>query len=85
MTVFDIIKQYLENNSIDGLVTEVCGCHTDDLAPCGDGPYHDCERAKVLKVNEDRRITNPFTGEVINCWAYDPGDDYFVPYPPLEN
>jgi hypothetical protein len=49
MTVFDIIKKYLRDNGMAGLVqTETeCGCSVDDLSPCTDGPCPDCEPARI--------------------------------------
>jgi len=35
MTVFEIVKQYLEEHGYDGLCSDFCGCELDDLAPCG--------------------------------------------------
>jgi hypothetical protein len=37
MDVKEIVKEYLEKNSFDGLCTEDCGCRNDDLMPCGEG------------------------------------------------
>ena len=56
MNAREIIKQYLAVNKYDGLChcdTE-CGCGLDDFAPCGDGPYPDCEpaNARLLKADE---------------------------------
>jgi hypothetical protein len=37
MNVADIVKQYLEQNDLDGLFNEdaECACQRDDLGPCG--------------------------------------------------
>jgi hypothetical protein len=45
MTVREIIKEYLDKNGFDGLCNDDCGCGTDDLAPCLDGPKLDCNPA----------------------------------------
>ena len=35
MTVLEIVKEYLEKNGFDGLVSPGdCGCELSDLAPC---------------------------------------------------
>jgi len=36
-TIKDIVREYLETNGYDGLCTQGCGCHLDDLFPCCDG------------------------------------------------
>lgn len=33
-----MVRAYLIQHGYDGLYTEDCGCHVDDLAPCGDMP-----------------------------------------------
>lgn len=43
MTVKEIVKEYLEENGYDGLCTDNCGCHKDDLFSCGEGCGVDCE------------------------------------------
>lgn len=41
MTAKEIVAKYLTDNGYDGLCTELCGCLTEDLAPCGCG-VDDC-------------------------------------------
>jgi len=38
MTVLEIVRKYLEQESYDGLCAPYgeCGCKRDDLAPCGE-------------------------------------------------
>ena len=79
MNVHEMVKLYIRQQGMDGLCNGVCGCGLDDFAPCGDGPYSDCEMArKVTKLNSGD-LQHPITGEVIHCPDADPGDDIFVP------
>lgn len=45
MNVHNIVVEYLAKNHYDGLCTEDCGCGVKDLAPCGDGPFPECQPA----------------------------------------
>ena len=61
-----IIKIYLEEKGYDGLChreTE-CGCGLDDFAPCGDGPYPDCETANARPLGEGEYIADCGTGDI---------------------
>lgn len=65
MKTKDIVINYLRNHGYDGLChreTE-CGCGLDDFAPCGDGPYHDCETAKARKLKDDEYIGDGGPGD----------------------
>ncbi len=47
MTVLNIVRHFIRNEGYDGLCFTDCGCSVDDLAPCDEGPFHDC----VVAVN----------------------------------
>lgn len=42
MTVKEIVEQYLETNSYDGLCGDGCGCKVDDLMPCDEANVTSC-------------------------------------------
>jgi hypothetical protein len=42
-TVREMVEEYLREYGFGGLCGEDCGCQLSDLAPCGDGPFPDCE------------------------------------------
>lgn len=65
--------------NVDGLCNEECGCGLDDFAPCGDGPYPDCEAAIKLIVNEDGYCIDPQDNKTVHCSEAQPGDSIFVP------
>lgn len=62
-----IIKEYLRQHNYDGLAGDECGCSIDDLAPCSDGPYKDCQPARLsgcggckkVRDEADENIDNP--------------------------
>ena len=41
-TVAEIVREWLEQRSYDGLFNDDCGCQLSDLMPCG-YPQPDCE------------------------------------------
>ena len=44
MTVKDIVREYLDAYSYDGLFDDDCGCEVDDLMPCDAcEPIEHCE------------------------------------------
>ena len=54
MTVFEIVKEYLETNGFDGLCGDECGCGIDDFMPCCEVSVGSCEPGyKVLCKPED--------------------------------
>jgi len=69
MDVKEIVKTWLKDNDFDGLCNEDCGCGIDDFAPCGDGPYPDCEAAISRVLGDDEYVGD--------CG---PGDIWFEPY-----
>ena len=78
MDVRTIVKLHVQRHGMDGLCNEDCGCGLDDFAPCGDGPYPDCEVARKLVKPENGDLVHPITNEVIHCPDADPGDDIYV-------
>ncbi len=52
MNVHDIVKKYLEDNGYDGLCTDECGCHIDDLMPCCQEGIISCEPGYAMSVEE---------------------------------
>ncbi len=54
MTVKEIVIEYLKANGYDGLCREECGCGLNDLCPCDDNPYFDCEPAYHHEATADR-------------------------------
>ena len=69
MKAIDIIKLWLQENGFDGLCSEDCGCGIDDFAPCSDGPFPDCESAKLKRVKKGTYIAGD----------YRPGDLVYMP------
>lgn len=56
MTVMEIIDAYLICHGFGGLCNphNECGCEISDLAPCSEGPQHDCLPGyKVVCTEED--------------------------------
>ena len=53
MNVLEIVKEYLEKNSYDGLFDDdnECGCEIKDLAPCG-GLEDNCESGHKFYCDE---------------------------------
>ena len=51
MNVKEIIIKHLKDNGFDGLCNPEapCGCGIDDLAPCGDLDFIDCQPAYKVK------------------------------------
>ncbi len=52
MDVYDIVKKYLKENGFDGLCTDDCGCHLDDLMPCCQEGALSCEPGYAISVEE---------------------------------
>jgi hypothetical protein len=53
MTVKEIVRRYLIDNSFDGLYADgECGCVNDDLLPCG-GDCTDCKPGYVHMSNDE--------------------------------
>lgn len=53
MTVLDIVQQYLEANTFDGLYSpDTCACKRDDLAPCGEMGMG-CEPGYLLSGDDE--------------------------------
>jgi hypothetical protein len=44
-TVHEMVSQWISRNGADGLWNEEGPCGCDGSAPCGDGPYPECEAA----------------------------------------
>jgi hypothetical protein len=44
-TVHEMVSQWIARNGADGLCNEEGPCGCDGSAPCGDGPYPECEAA----------------------------------------
>ena len=43
MNISDIVRKYLTDNGFDGLCGAGCGCHMDDICPCGgEGNFLEC-------------------------------------------
>lgn len=49
--VLDIIVTYLKEHGYDGLCYDDCGCHLDDLCPCGELSLN-CEPGYEVKAPE---------------------------------
>jgi hypothetical protein len=49
ITVAEIVKRYLKDNGADGLYNPESECGCDGSAPCGEGPYSNCEVALRLR------------------------------------
>lgn len=47
LTVMKIVKKHLEDNNIQGLCNDDCGCDVKDLAPCGE-MRDDCSLARKI-------------------------------------
>lgn len=58
-----------------------CGCHLGDFAPCGDGPYNDCQPAIKLTIPDDpdADLLDPQTGQKVYHGGK-PGDWVMVPW-----
>ena len=52
MTVYEIVKKYLKDNGCDGLCTDDCGCHLDDLMPCCEFSLIHCVPGYEISVEE---------------------------------
>ena len=48
-TVSEIVKQWLSEHGYDGLFSDDCGCHIDDLMPCDGGGEIFCEAGYQVK------------------------------------
>lgn len=53
-----MVREWLIINGFDGLCSDECGCGVDDFAPCGEGPYSDCESAEAI-LEEGKLIYYP--------------------------
>ena len=54
MTVKEIVEKYLKDNGFDGLYQDdICGCLSNDLAPCCESFITCCPGYKTLTENED--------------------------------
>lgn len=57
MTVYEIVKDYLEKNGYTELCGDECACQIDDLMPCTSvccldckpAYYHDCQKCEQLQ------------------------------------
>ena len=49
MNVHDMTRTWLIANHFDGLANAEweCGCGLDDFAPCGEGPFPECQSARA--------------------------------------
>lgn len=76
------IRDSLQRIGADGMVdigTE-CSCCLENLMPCGDGPYSDCQPGKKLIVPADGEdLINPLTGEIVHHNGK-PGNWVMVPF-----
>lgn len=61
-----------------------CGCHLDDFAPCGGGPYSECQPAIKLIIPDDPDVDliDPQTGKPV-LYEGNPGDFIMVPFRPF--
>ena len=82
ISVLDLVIKNIAQYRADGLVSHEydCGCMKDGLAPCGDGPYGNCELALAMVAPDDPEaiLRHPQTGETVwhDC---EPGDFVYVP------
>ena len=69
MVLNRIVFQFLNDNKFDGLINKSCecACNKNDLAPCGQPSFVNCEAAYITE--------QPPLGSVSNC------DDYFTTNP----
>ena len=51
MTIAELIKQYLQCNGYDGLVSRDCSCKLDDLFLCGEA--NNCKAGKRCNGNNE--------------------------------
>jgi hypothetical protein len=83
--VLDLTRTAIRAYGADGLCNSEldCGCSANQLAPCGDGPYHDCCLAMTLIIPEKdadgsfKELFHPQTREQI-FYDADPGDIIYV-------
>lgn len=86
LDVLDITRLAIQKYHADGLCNGEmdCGCSTNHLAPCGDGPLPDCCLATALVIPEMYDdgdlldLLHPQTGEKI-FHDSNPGDIIYVP------
>jgi len=78
MNAREMVKLFVQRQGMDGLCNDECGCGLDDFAPCGDGPYPNCEMARKLIVPKDGPLYHPITGELVSCPEASPGDEIYV-------
>lgn len=78
MNVKTMVKNYIRQQGMDGLCNDECGCSLDDFAPCGDGPFPECEMARKLIKPKFGELRHPVTNEIISCSDFEPGDQIFV-------
>ncbi len=67
MNAIDIVINHLRNHGYDGLChpDNECGCGLNDFAPCGDGPYPDCQSAKARKLKEGEYAGDAEVGDIV--------------------
>lgn len=92
MNIYDIVEGVIKESGADGLVNieTGCGCGSDDLFPCGDGPFNDCQLATRLTIPPSGELRHPETGIPIDigdsAWVdarRHIGDYWYIPM--LEN
>lgn len=61
MNVYGIVEKYLKDNGYDGLCTDDCGCHLDDLMPCCSEGAMDCVSGyKMTEAEARKRFDDTF-------------------------
>jgi len=72
MDVKGIVKKYLEDNNLDGLVNEFCACDIENLFPCGMGECSKCLPAVRQEATEEERTK---LGVLCNYFPVDDSTD----------
>lgn len=83
MNARSIVLRYLRSHGHAGLCLidepfNRCGCGIDDFAPCGEGPYPECQPARRLIVPDDGIVIDPAHGQEVEHDGL-PGEAVYVP------
>lgn len=74
-TVIEIVKKYLVEHKLDGLVHQDtgCGCSVDDLAPCNECPVDEFEAAVRVPCSDGERCNHD--GPTSDGYHFEPADE----------
>ena len=83
MNARSIILRYLRRHGHAGLCLidercNRCGCGIDDFAPCGEGPYPECQPARRVIVPDNGVVIDPATGKEVEHDSL-PGESVYLP------